>query len=330
MRERKGTARVFMTWVPSSSRTDLLCDAFTAQPYYVRYFPKKTLFQTLLRYFFAAFQTILYLSRSKPSIIFVMNQPVFLPMIVFIYSRITKARYVLDSHSGLFNKKRWRAFTPIMKQIYRACWLNIAHNEHDAAKYRLWGAKTVVVGTEVYPYDSYEKIDLETKDNVVVIGNYAADEPTEEVLAAGTALGNVHFYFTGEIERAKRKIDLNKLPANITLTDFVPRKQFIGLVKAADVALVLVKTENTMQMGAWEAMSCNTPVILSDWSLLRATFSKGAIFVRNTPESIQEGVKTFFSNRDALKRDIARLKREKNALWKNEINTVEAILDSRE
>jgi glycosyltransferase involved in cell wall biosynthesis len=215
-----------------------------------------------------------------------------------------------------------------MKHIYRGSLLNIAHNDHDAEKYRLWGARTTVLGTEIYPYDDYERGHLETENNVVVIGTFADDEPTEEILSAASVFTDVHFYFTGSLERARRQIDIKKLSPNITLTGFLPRDKFIGLVKAADVALVLVTTENTMQMGAWEAMSCGTPVILSDWDLLRSTFPKGAVFVKNTKHSIYEGINQFFANRNALKEDIIRLKMEKRRIWDAEINTVEDILKS--
>jgi glycosyltransferase involved in cell wall biosynthesis len=257
-----------------------------------------------------------------------MNQPVFLPLIVFCYSKMTKSQYVLDSHSGLLNKPVWRVFIPVMKRVYKDCLLNIAHNEHDAEMYRAWGARTAVLGTEVYPYERYPKSHLRTVNNVVVIGKFALDEPLEEVVAAADGMDDMHFYFTGPIERAKKRLEGKHLPKNITFTGFLPREEFIGLVKAADVALVLVTTENTMQMGAWESMSCETPVILSDWKLLRSTFPKGVVFVRNTKHSIQQGIRKFLESKGALKKAITELKVEKEALWHKEIRAIEKLLKS--
>jgi glycosyltransferase involved in cell wall biosynthesis len=330
IRERNASDRVFMTWVPSSSRTQLLSHAFNAQPYYINYFTKKTLCSTVSRYFVAAFHTLFALCRSRPRFVFVMNQPVFLPIIVYCYAKLTQSHYVLDSHSGLFNKRVWRTFIPIMKRIYKCASLNIAHNDHDAERYRAWGVKTAVLGTEIYPYEGYEKGHLETKNNVVVIGSFSTDEPTSEILAAAAELENVHFYFTGSKKTAEKRIGTRGITSNVTLTGFLPRNEFIGLVKAADVALVLVTTGNTMQMGAWEAMSCGTPLILSDWDLLRSTFPKGAVFVKNTKESIQEGIAFFFENQETLKKEIVQLKMEKQPLWDSEINRIKAILKSYE
>jgi glycosyltransferase involved in cell wall biosynthesis len=320
--------RVFLIWVPFSSRSHLLSYAFNAQLCHANYMTKRTLPYTLARYVIALFHTVFTLCRLRPRFIFLMNQPVFLPMIVYCYSKLTRSHYVLDSHSGLFNKRVWRSFLPLMRRIYKGSLLNIAHNEHDAEKYRRWGVRTEVVGTEIYPYESHEKRQLGTSKNVVVIGKFAMDEPVEEIVAAACAFDDVHFYFTGPRERARKRIASKNLPKNVTLTGFLPRDEFVGLVKAADVALVLVTTENTMQMGAWEAMSCGTPLILSDWKILRSTFPRGVVFVRNTRKSIERGIRSFFENREALTRDIVQLKIEKNELWKKEIERIEHILKS--
>jgi glycosyltransferase involved in cell wall biosynthesis len=250
-----------------------------------------------------------------------MNQPVFLPIIVYLYSKITRSRYIIDSHSGLFNKI-WRYFIPIMKIVYKSCLINIAHNEHDANIYRSWGVKTVILGTEVYPYESYKVIDLGTLNNVAVIGTYAQDEPIHEILLAAEGLKRVNFYITGAIENAKKVLNIKKISNNVILTDFLPREKFIGLVKAADVAMVLVTTDNTMQMGAWEALSCETPLILSDWPLLRRTFPKGTVFVKNYEESICDGINKFFKNKESLKQEIIELKEEKLAVWNEEVNKI--------
>jgi hypothetical protein len=81
-----------------------------------------------------------------------------------------------------------------------------------------------------------------------------------------------------------------------------------------------------MQMGAWEAMSCDTPLILSKSRLLRTTFPKGAVFVSNTPEGIANGIIEFFANKDRLTKDISSLKQEKRRIWNSEIDKVKARL----
>jgi glycosyltransferase involved in cell wall biosynthesis len=213
-----------------------------------------------------------------------------------------------------------------MKVIYKNCLINIAHNEKDAKIYQSWGVKSAILSTEVYPYDTYERVLLKTKNNVVVIGKFSDDEPYDQIILAAKNMDHVQFYFTGPIEKAKRKMDVNNLPKNVVLTGFLPQEEFIRLVKSVDVALALVTTAETMQMAAWEAMSCEVPIILSDWQLLRRTFPKGAIFVKNTQQSIVEGIQKFFANQELFQREISQLKAEKKILWDREVQKILAVI----
>ena len=318
--------RIFLTWSPFASRSDLLAGSFNAKSYRISYLSKKTLLHTVLRYCAASFHTLYILLSEKPKIVFLINQPVFLPIVVCIYCRIRRSHYILDSHSGLLNKRVWRTFVPLMKIIYRGCSLNIAHNEHDAQIYRSWGAKTAILGTEYYSHSDFKKLKLNTERNVVVIAVFGADEPIQEVLAAAAELSDVSFYITGPIQNA-RKLGITNHPPNVTLTGFLPRDEFVGLIMAADAAMVLVTTDNTMQMGAWEALSCQTPLIISNWPILRNTFPKGAIFVDNSKSGITNGVRAFFRNKDQLKREIVQLREEKLSVWKGEVDRVRNFID---
>lgn len=319
--------RIFISWCPFSSRSQILSEVFGAKPYYISYCRKKTIFYTILRYFLAVFHTLYIIFHERPQFVFMMNQPVFLPMIVFMCSKIGRFNYIIDSHSGLFNKSTWRRFIPIMRIIYGSSFLNMAHNDHDAKIYKSWGVKTIVLGTEFYGENDCKMVRLRTRKNVVLISVFASDEPICEVLKAASDLPDFNFYITGAIENA-RKLGIFSWPKNVTLTDFLPRNEFVGLVKAADAAMVLVTTDNTMQRGAFEAVSWGIPLIISDWPVLRKTFPRGVVFVRNSSMSIRDGVMKFFDNKELLKRQILELRREKIALWNAEVGQVKLILDA--
>ena len=163
----------------------------------------------------------------------------------------------------------------------------------------------------------------------MIIGIFAPDEPIPEILLAAQDLPDVNFYITGPIENAKKR-GINRWPKNVNLTDFLPRENFLGLVKSSDAAMVLVETDNTMQRGAWEAMACGTPLIISDWEILRDTFPRGAIYVDNSRSSIIDGIRAFFENQDQLKMEIINLRNEKGSLWNSEVDNVRYFIDSLE
>jgi glycosyltransferase involved in cell wall biosynthesis len=320
--------RIFISWIPSSTRSQLLANEFNAKAFYVKYLAKKNLFHTFARYFIAMFHTVFILYKTKPKFVFVMNLPVFLPMVVYLYTRInTDAHYIIDSHSTMFNRTIWKKFIPVMKIVYRKSFLNIAHTDYDAKTFESWGVKTAVMYNDFCSYASYEKAQLHTDNNIVVIASYSPDEPIHEIILAAEELQNIHFYITGSAESAKR-FGIGKVPKNVTLTGFLPVEEFIGLLKSADAALILVNTDNTMQAGAWEALSCETPIIITDWPLLKTAFPMGAVYVKNSKTGIQDGVTRLFKNKNQLKDEIIRLKGEKIELHEKEVYEIENILNS--
>jgi glycosyltransferase involved in cell wall biosynthesis len=148
----------------------------------------------------------------------------------------------------------------------------------------------------------------------VVIGTFAEDEPTLEIMRAASLCPAVQFYVTGDYTAADAAVRTLR-PANVLFTGFLSREEYIGLVKSADGAMILVTTDNTMQRGAYEAMSWGTPIITSNWPLLRDTFPKGAIFVNNQAQEIARGVATLMRKKNLLRREIQTLKAEKENEW---------------
>jgi hypothetical protein len=69
-----------------------------------------------------------------------------------------------------------------------------------------------------------------------------------------------------------------------------------------------------MQMGAYEALSLEKPIITSDWQILRESFGKGAVYVKNTPESICYGIHEMFNNYDEYKKNVL-FQREKRRTY---------------
>jgi glycosyltransferase involved in cell wall biosynthesis len=119
---------------------------------------------------------------------------------------------------------------------------------------------------------------------------------------------------TGDCRVAKPEITRSR-PENVEFTGFLKREDYIALVKSVDAAMILVTTDNTMQRGAFEAMSWGTPIITSVWPLLRDTFPKGSIFVRNHAQDIARGVAVFMKQKELLRTEMQNLKAEREQEW---------------
>ena len=78
--------RIFLNWVNQSSRSETLARAFDTDVFFVPYLQRKGIGFALMRYVCASLHTTALLLRKRPKMVFVMNQPVFLPLLVYLLS----------------------------------------------------------------------------------------------------------------------------------------------------------------------------------------------------------------------------------------------------
>jgi glycosyltransferase involved in cell wall biosynthesis len=256
-----------------------------------------------------------------------MNQPVFLPVLVYLLSFILRFRYVVDSHSGLFTKKKWIWAQPLMRRVCRRSFTTIVTNSTHKAIVEKWGANVAVLSSMIVADKNASRQFIKDRHSIVVIGTFAEDEPTVEILRAASLCPGVQFYVTGDYRTAKPAVKMLR-PANVRFTGFLKREEYIGLVKSVDGAMILVTTDNTMQRGAYEAMSWGTPIITSDWPLLRDTFPKGAIFVSNHAQDIARGVTTFMTKKALLRIEMRSLKAERQDEWQRWVQDISRQLEN--
>ncbi|MFB3904781.1 MAG: glycosyltransferase [Acidobacteriota bacterium] len=321
-----GSDRIFLTWLPYSQRSQTLAERFFATPVYFAYLSgSRSVFKAVVRYSFMTFHTVGSIVRRRPRLVFVMNQPVFLPLVAFLLSFPFKYRYVIDSHSGLFNKPEWRWSLPLVKYAYRRSLFSIVTNPEHKTRVESWGARVEVLGALTLAEEPAKPFSRPSDPCFVVIGTFASDEPTAEVLEACRRMPDCRFYVTGSLKKAPRSL-VRQAPANVTFTDFMPRPDYVGLVQAMDGAIVLVKNDNVMQRGAYEAMSWAVPVITSDWPLLRDTFRWGTLFVDNTPGQIAKAVRQLVERPEFFRAEIRRLQQESAVRWEAEIARINRFL----
>jgi glycosyltransferase involved in cell wall biosynthesis len=320
--------RIFLTWLPFSSRSETLARNFLAQPIYFGYLAGgKNLFRIGLRYALMTFHTMILVLFRRPKLVLVMNQPVFLPLTIYIMAKLLRFKYVVDSHSGLFNKAEWSWALPLMKSVYRHSLFSIVTNQEHRQLVESYGAKVEILGALTVGDEPVVAFNRSDKPCFVVIGTFAADEPLEEMMAACKQVLEAQFYVTGSLKKAPPEL-LSAAPANVIFTDFQPRANYIGLVQATDAAIILVKFDNVMQRGAYEAMSWGIPIITSDWQILRESFTRGTLFVDNTPQDIVRAIRELMAKKKDYKAEIIALREEKRLVWEDHIAKINTFIAS--
>lgn len=306
------------------SHTDLLAQHLNADLFYVSW-GKRGRLMAPVRYIVQAWKTWWILCENRPDVIFTQNPPIFSVLVAFFYSRRFGAQYVIDSHSGAFIAPRWRIFLKLHRLLSRGALTTIVHNKYLEEMVRPWGCRYSVLGFIPGDYPSGDRFPLGDHFTVAVISSFLQDEPTDVVIEAARRTPEVHFYVTGDSNRLAPHL-LENMPDNFCLTGYLPTEQYVGLLRAVDVVMVLTTQNHTLLMGAFEAVSLGTPLIVSDWPILRGYFSLGTVYVPNTIQGICEGVRRAKNEHVKLKQDILVLHEQLQTLWQQKFAELQKLL----
>jgi glycosyltransferase involved in cell wall biosynthesis len=254
------------------------------------------------------------LRRQHPDAVFVMTPPVFAALPAFWYARRSGGRVVLDAHTAAFLHPRWRKLQWLQKALCRRAATTLVSNAHLADLVRASGAHATIVGDVPVIFPEIEPFQRPREFMVAVICSFNYDEPVDAIVEAAERLPDVRFFVTGNPQHLSQAVKV-KLSRNVKLTGFLSTPAYGGLLQAADVVLTLTTRDHTMLRGAYEAIYQGTPVIVSDWPLLRSAFAEGALHVDNSAQSIVEAVRLMQRHLDEHRRGAQRLREHKLKQW---------------
>lgn len=275
----------------------------------------------LLKYPRQAIATLFHLVRRRPSVVFVQTPPSFATWIAALYSVLGRAALVIDAHSDAFNRSIWTKPAWMNRMVVRRAAATIVTARHWADRIEAMGGRAVVVPavpTRLTVGDPPPLADF----SVAVVTTWAPDEPVEAVLEAARLCPEASFYVTGHPRHADRFA--GRMPPNFVLTGFLPEPTYNGLLAHAGAVMCLTTRDHTMQNGAAEALYLGTPIITSNWEVLREYFSRGTIHVDNSPSAIAAAVRRMMEDGDAYRAEVRVLRDEIGARWDVERS---AILD---
>ena len=241
------------------------------------------------RYAASALETWRALRRRRPAVVFSANMPVFLPLTAWAYASLARVPLVLDCHSGAFNHPHWRWARSLNRFLAKQAALNVTTNDHHRALVERWGGRALIMSdVPLAPRLGDPSRELR-RPAIAAVCSYAFDEPVEAIVAAAARCPEVSFYLTGDPAKRRRRVP-GELPPNVIATGFLPDAEYYALLAAADGVLVLTTRDHTMQRGAYEALYLGTPIVTSDWPLLREVFREAALYVDNSAADIARAI----------------------------------------
>jgi len=305
----------YISWAESCSRSDHTARELGGSSHMI-YLPQygSRASTIVLKYAGQWARTARVLRQEKPDAVFVMTPPVFAALPAFWYAWRHGAHVVLDAHSAAFMHPRWRWLQWLQRALCRRAATTLVHNDHIAAQVRAAGANATLVPDVPIVYSSIEPFDRPAGFTVAVVCSFNYDEPVAAMIDAARALPDVRFFVTGNPKHLDPE-QAQRMPPNMTLTGFLSVAAYGGLLKAADAVMTLTTRDHTMLRGAYEAIYQGTPVIVSDWPLLREAFDEGAEHVDNSAAAIVAAVQRMRSNPEVYRRGASSLRVRKRQHW---------------
>ena len=290
--------KIYITWASFSTRSHNLAKHFKAKEFFVFYFSSDgKIIKAFVRYLISFTATFRILLREKPDVIFALNQPLPLLFALYIFTTFFRGRYILDSHSGPFNDPILRPFQPIYRFFAKHAFLNINTNRNHKSLVESWGGKSYIIGDVPIDFKKEYPLRIVKEKSIAVVTTFMFDEPLEEIWKAACLCDDVNFHVTGNYHKASAEL-LKSATKNIIFEGYIPRDDYIGLLLSVKGVMVLTTRDQTMQMGAYESLSLEKPIITSNWQILRDSFGIGAVYVDNTSNSISIGIRELFENYD--------------------------------
>lgn len=306
---------VFISWAPHCSRSDNIARELGARSYMIyeeRWGSRPA--TIILKYLAQALQTFRVLRQEKADVAFVMTPPVFAGLSVLMYSWFRPLQYVIDVHTAALLMPRWRRLQWLQRWVCRKAATTLVTNDHLGGLVQQGGGHTTIVRDVPVQYPCSSRFAEKSAFTVAVICSFNYDEPIAQIMEAAAQLPSVRFLFTGDPTPLAPELR-RMMPDNAQLTGFLSGEDYGSLLTHADAVMSLTTRDHTMLRGAYEAVYLGTPVVVSNWELLRSAFDDGAVHVDNSAADIATGIRKIQADPAGYRQGASRLRQRKLQRW---------------
>jgi len=333
--------QLFVAWVPFQRRSVSMAAYFNYELEFVALSFKNRLLRPF-EYVIKALKTLGLLVSRSPQVVWLQLPPTILLYLGYLYKATLKrdAIIIADCHNATF-RKPWIALPGIVR-LLNSCSLVLVHSEQVEQQAKDLGIAPDLVCLLEDPPSVIEPDSgasgtsdaIAPKQPIPYAHPWALcpcsfnrDEPIGELIAAAGLAPEITFVITGKPSRAKGIHDLSNLPKNVVLSGFLPLDRFDELLLSADVVLGLTKLDGIQLSAAVEAIGAGTPMVLSNTTLLKKLFYKGAIYVdSNIPKSIAQGAQQAIAGHSTLTQAVVELRKERQLAWLGQTSPVNLLL----
>ncbi len=325
MTRKGGVAVVF--WGPSSISTEMFARRLKATCYLIHYLSWKRPWIAPLKYPPMWLKTWWVLLRQRPSAVLVINTPVFAPLCVYFYCLVARIPFAMNVHGHTLSGRRWGWSRPLQHFLARKAAVNLVDTSEYKEIFETWGANILYLEEPMIeipqcnvPYD-FDPGEF----HITVVSTFAGDEPLELVIESACRLPGFRFYITGDTGLAKKGF-LESAPSNVVFTGYLNGNDYWNQLYSSQAILTLTTNPYSLVAGGIEGMYIGKPLILSRQPALLEYFTKGAVFIDHSVESLVAGAQLAREQEDILARESTELAADKRASSESKFNRLEHIL----
>ena len=318
------TKAIFVVWgTPDQGpRSRVLARKLGIDAFFVQTaFPRGALYAPL-KYLVQATKTAVLLARERPQVIFVQSPPLFAVLVTYVFCALRNAVFLVDAHSAALLGPWW-SMPPhwLKRRLSQAAVATLVTNDQLGHRVEDIGGRAIVLSDIPTTFDVAGAYPLPPGFSVAVINTSSIDEPLSETLQAAVGLPGVNFLVTGRLDRRTSAL-VSDAPPNVHFTGFLADADYYALLNSVQAVLCLTTRNHTMQRGASEALWLGTPIITSDWPLLRDYFDRGTVHVDNSVDGIRQGVSLMQADHPRFQEEIRNLQILRRREWHEKIGDV--------
>lgn len=264
----------------------------------------------IVRYVKSIYETVKLIINKKPRYVFIQNPSVVLGLLSLILSKVFRFTFIVDAHnSGINFEGRFKNVVNFLNHIIiKNCRFTIVTNEIIAKNVTAKGGNPLILPDPLptlpdkIQSDKHEIFGSSKEEGQVIafcITSWGEDEPVEALISAANRNPSIDFYFTGNYKKSKLIFSEGAIPNNVHLLGFIDESLYFSLLRDCDFTIDLTTRPDCLVCGAYESVSAEKPILLSDSEPQRNYFNKGTVFCETTEEGISSGL-------DSMVRELCR------------------------
>jgi glycosyltransferase involved in cell wall biosynthesis len=280
---------LYIVWKRYQRRAEVVAPRLRSEVLFIPHIFRRKLFRPI-DYLYKLLVGCSVALRQRPAFIVAQAPPLYSALAAWLL----RIPYVIDGHNPVFQnvggKVAWGKL-PMSKRLITDAAAVIVHN-HGILALAKQDYPDITFFNIPDPLEAIESDqDKRVERQIFVICSFDPDEPIEILLDSMAQLQNHTFILTADALKLPQalQVKLQNLQ-NVRMTGFLPIQEYHAWLCSSAAALVLTTQDLIQPSGACEALSSNTPLIVSNTPLIQEIFGEWAILVDNAVPDIVDAI----------------------------------------